>query len=144
MSHILAAEQLIIDRITAQVSGFTTISNPSKIAGLRDIGPLLPGGFVMPGSGTSAAQQKNGSGMVEEQEWDLVVIVGHQHTDAADGHTESIAGALMTGCIQALSGWHPGVGFISPFVYAGREAPTYGLGYAEFPLTFTIKALGAG
>jgi hypothetical protein len=141
---ILAAQPLIIDRITAQVVGFTTISNPSLVAGLRDIGPLLPGCFVMPGPGDIAAQQKNGAGVVEEQEWDVIIIVGHQHTEAADGTTETTAGTLMTGCIQALSGWHPGIGFISPFVYAGRAAPIYGLGYAEFPLTFTIKALGAG
>lgn len=144
MTHILSAQQLIINRIAANVTGFTTIGNPSKIAGLRDIGPLLPGCFVMPGGGDISSQQKNGTGAIEEQEWELVIIVGHQQTDAANGLTEDIAGTLMTACIKALSGYHPGAGFTGPFSYSPRHQPSYGLGYAEFPLTFSIKALAAG
>ena len=139
--NMLVAEQNIIDRINSLITGFTTVGNPSIIAGLRDIGPLLPGCFVMPGPGEISAQERNKAGAVEEQEWTLIIIVGHQYDDASDGITEAIAGGLMADCIAALSGWHPGSGFIRPFVYAGREAPTYGLGYAEFPLTFTIKKL---
>jgi hypothetical protein len=140
---ILAAQQLIIARLNSMVSGFHTIANPSAIAGLRDITPLLPGCFVMPGSGQISAQQRNASGVIEEQDWLVIVIVGHQHSAAANTLTEAVAGGLMSGVISALSGWHPGPGFISPFVYAGREAPEYGLGYAEFPLIFSIRALGA-
>lgn len=136
---LFAAEQLIIDRITAEVPGFTTISNPSLIAGLRDIGPLLPFCVVAPGAADISSQQTNGSGVIEEQDWSLTIIVEHQADDADSGLTEDLAGNLMMSCIQALSGWYPGTPFVRSFTYAGRVAPDYGLGYAEFPLNFKVK-----
>jgi hypothetical protein len=142
VSHLLFAEQLIIDRLVAQIADFKTIDNPSLIAGLTDIGPFLPACFVMPGMADIAAQQQNGTGVVEEQDWHLIVIVAHQAFKNDNKLTEDLAGALMQSCISALSGWLPeSHNFFRPFIYAGRAEPEYNLGYAEFPLTFKIKKM---
>ena len=142
MSHIFVAEQLIIDRLTAQVADFKTIDNPSLIAGLHDIGPYLPACFVMPGAGEIAAQQQNGAGVVEDQIWICVIIVAHQAFKLDNKLTEDLAGELIQSCIQSLSGWKPEANdFFRSFIYAGRSEPEYNLGYAEFPLTFKIRRM---
>ncbi len=142
MTHIFIAEQLIIERLTALIPAFKTVDNPSLIAGLTDIGPLLPACFVMPGAGENAAQQQNGAGVVEDQSWQLIVITAHQAFKLENKLTEDIAGALIQSCIQAMSGWKPeNADFVRPFIYAGRSEPEYNLGYAEFPLTFKIKRM---
>jgi len=137
---MLTLQTDIIARIQAQVPGFKTIANPSVMAGLRDIGPLLPACLVAPGQGGPIEQSQPQLPAVEKQEWEVVVIVAHQHTGEADGLTEQIAGTFMDGIVRALHGWKDGS---SPqkhgFIYAGRYRPTYGIGYAEFPMSFTSK-----
>jgi hypothetical protein len=161
MTHILAAEQLIIDRlitetkiavtttdpvthqpIVTMTATFKTIDNPSLIAGLHDIGPYLPACFVMPGAADINAQQPNGAGVVEEQDWHLIIIVAHQAFTADDKLTEARAGVLMQSCIKALHFWKPDdTNFFRTFTYTGRAEPEYNLGYAEFPLTFKIRRM---
>lgn len=142
MSHIFSGEQLIIDRLNAQAADFKTIDNPSLLAGLTDIGPLLPACIVMPGAGDPYTQQANGAGVVEEQDWLLVIIVAHQAFKQDNRLTEDLAGVLLQSCIKALSGWKPdNADFFRPFIYAGRAEPEYNLGYAEFPLNFKIKRM---
>jgi hypothetical protein len=142
MTHVLVAEQLIIDRIIDQVPDFKTVDNPSLLAGLNDIGPLLPGCFVMPGPADISSQQTNGTGVVEEQDWQLIIIVAHQAFKNENRLTEDTAGELMQACIGALSGWRPGQNeFFRPFTYAGRAEPNYNSGYAEFPLSFKIRKM---
>jgi hypothetical protein len=138
---LFAAEQLIIDRIQAQVTGFKSVGNPSLLAGLHDIGPLLPGCFIMPSGAEIHSQQQNRQDVAEMQDWLLVIIVAHQASNSQNGLTEDIAGTLMHGCIMALSGWYPGSPFIRGFEYVGREQPDYNLGYAEFSLNFRIKKI---
>lgn len=142
MTNLFVAEQLIIDRLTAQTQDFKTIDNPSLIAGLHDIGPYLPACFVLPGAGDISTQLTNGTGVVEDQDWHLIIIVAHQAFKNDNKLTEDIAGVLMQSCIKALSGWKPEHNdFFRPFIYAGRAEPEYNLGYAEFPLTFKIRRM---
>lgn len=132
----------IINMITASVQGFTTIANPSVLVGVREIGPLLPACIVIPGGGDPDEQSVPSRPLIEDQDWDVVIIVPHQHQNSADGLTEQIAGAFMLGVLNALHGKKTGN---KPqkygFIYAGRSQPSYNLGYAEFPMTFTAKAL---
>jgi len=139
---MLFLEQAIIDKITAEVAGLTTVGNPSLLAGLRDIGPLLPACIVMPGAGEPVDAGKSAvAPLSEAQDWDVVIIVAHQATKAADGQTETIAGGFMTAVLKALQGKKISSQQRLGFVYQGRSAPNYGVGYAEFPLTFSTQAV---
>ena len=133
---MLSFERLIIDRIIDQVLGFTTVGNASKLVGVRDIGLLLPGCFVLPG----ASENLESSLAIELQAWEVIIIVPHQHDDDADGLTEDIAGRFMAGVFTALQRWLPTGKRLGTFVYQGRGQPHYKLGYAEFPMTFHVKA----
>ncbi len=133
---MLSLEPLIINRILDQVPGFTTVGNASKLVGVRDIGALLPGCFVIPGGGDRSESALN----IEDQEWDIIIIVPHQHEDSANGLTEEIAGAFMQGVLRALHNWQDSSASKGVFIYKGRNQPHYNMGYAEFPMTFSTKS----
>lgn len=137
---MLTLEQAIITRINAEVPAFVTVANASVLAGLRDIGTLLPGCFVIPGGGDPVQQAVQTSAVtLEVQEWHVIIIVPHQHNDSADGITETVAGSLMLSVLKALQGQKLSVDQRLGFVYQGREQPSYNLGYAEFPMTFAAQ-----
>lgn len=135
-------QKILIDRINAEVPGFKTVANPSVLAGLREIGPLLPACIVMPSGGDPMEQSSPILPVVETQHWDIIVIIGHQYREMDSGLTEQVAGELMTGILKALHGWRGSSNYQHKgFAYDGREAPSYAVGYAEFPLHFTSKAV---
>jgi hypothetical protein len=138
---MLSLEPLIIARIDAQVPGFKTVGNATTLAGLRDIGPLLPGVFVIPGGGEPMVKTIDALPAQEIQDWDLIVIIAHQADETNAGLTEAIAGAFMTAVFKALQGWTAGPNQRKGFIYQGRQPPSYSIGYAEFPMTFTAHAV---
>ena len=138
---MLTLQAGILARIQSQVPGFKTVGNPSVMAGLRDIGPLLPACLVVPGEAKPVVKAADALPAQEEQAWDIVVIVAHQHRQEADGLTESLAGALMDDVFKAVQGWKAASSQHKGFVYQGRQAPSYSMGYAEFPMTFTATAV---
>lgn len=140
---MLHLEQTLIARIIDQVPDFAIVGNPSLLIGMQDIGPQLPACIVVPGAGNPSANSTMQLPFSEEQDWTVSVIVGHQYSDSVDGLTEQLAGQLMTDTVKALHHWKPTSGSAQhqPFRYTGRAAPSYNAGYAEFPLSFNVKAI---
>lgn len=140
MLHLQAS---IIERIRDQVAGLTTVSNASVLAGLRELGPLLPACIVHPGAGEPTANSGYRLPFLENQEWDVTVIVAHQATDSQDGLTERIIGDFLLAIVKAVHDWSPGLPRAQhqPFRYLGRDVPVYSAGYAEFTLHFAAKAV---
>ena len=140
---MLTLQTDLIARIQSQVPGFKTIGNPSVMAGLglQNIGALLPACLVVPGKAEPVVKAADALPAQEEQAWDIVVIVAHQHTQAANGLTESLAASLMDGVFKAVQGWKAAPNQRKGFVYQGRSAPRYSMGWAEFPMTFTATAV---
>ena len=140
---MLHLAQAIIDRIIERVPDFSRVGGPALLAGFpaESIGSLLPACIVVPGGGTSIPQNSISRPDIEEQEWEIVVIVGYQYTDGTDGQTETIAGQLMKSVRAALHDWtFSNEAQRRPFKYVGRPAPAYAVGYAEFSLNFTVDA----
>lgn len=138
---MFALEQLIIDRIKEQVAGLNTVGNPSVLAGVRDLGPLLPACLVIPGAGSFVNTTCVGPAPEEEQTWNIIILVPHQHKAYADGLTETFAGEFMLGIFNALHDWKSATVYQRmPFMYQGRDQPIYDTGYAEFPMLFSVKA----
>lgn len=137
MSDLFSAEQLLIDKIKANVPQFVTVANPSAIAGLTNFAGILPACIIAPGKSVIDSEEMRGNLAVEEQHWDVVVIVAHQ---TGDSGTEMLASGLMTGVIKALSNFDLGNGFVRPMRYAGRPEPAnYSKTFAEFVMTFKVK-----
>lgn len=137
--NLFDAQDWMIAQINANVIGFKTVGNPGLIAGIKEIGSMLPCCIVQPGGGEIADKDRNAVGLVEDQFWQVTVITGYEFDEVNYGMTESTAGQLMDGVINALNGKSPGAGFVKLLMYAGREDPVYSLGYAEFPMTFRVK-----
>lgn len=139
---MLSLQTAIVARIESQVPDFKTVDNPSVLVTTREMGPLLPACIIVPGAGDPGEIKNPALPVLETQEWDVIVIVAHQVVGSEDGQTEAIAGALMNGVLKALHGWKDNS---NPqkhgWIYAGRERPSYNLGYAEFPMTFHAKAV---
>ncbi len=138
---MLYLEPLLIAAIKTEFPGFKTVGNPSVLAGLRDIVPLLPACIVSPGGAEPKKPTTDPVPVLEEQDWDIVVIVPHQLDQASNGLTETIAGAFMDSIFKLLQGQK-----LSPeqrlgFMYKGRDVPAFNDGYAEFPMTFGTNTM---
>lgn len=142
---MLSLGRMLLTRIRAEVPGFKTVQfgsllMPAVLAG--DIGPLLPACAVTPGAGELEPQGAAAQIGIETQEWDIVVIIANNHDDEQFGTAELVASALMMGVYHALHGWKNhnqlrGHGM----VYKSRYDPVYNLGWAMFPMSFTVKAV---
>lgn len=93
MSELFIAQRLIIERIKAQVPDFVTVANPSAIAGLTTFSGILPACIIAPGVSELDSQETRSNLAIEDQSWDVVILVQHQ---AGDYGTEMLASGLMS------------------------------------------------
>ena len=139
---MLSLSRHILTRVRTEVPGFVTVANASVIAPLNDIGPLLPACIISPGPGDLVTQGAAQATALEDQEWDVAIIVGYSHQDEELGITENLASELMDGVYRALHGWKADNGTQrSGFLYKNRLEPVYNKGWAIFPLFFTARAV---
>lgn len=145
LSNLLAAEPLIIARLKAKTTGLATIASASVLAGAQDIAPYCPAAFVLPGRGNPGSTA-GAVRAVEEQEWQIVVVVRNVRDPNDVNTTATIAGPFLLQIVQALIGWRPSADHRA-MTYAGRGEPYYEPGYGEFPLFFTtgvpLQGIGA-
>lgn len=134
MSNLFTAQQIIIDKIKADVLDFVTVDNPTAISGLTSFTGILPACIIGAGASTIDSEEMKGNLSVEEQQWIIDIIV------PLSAQTEMQASTLSTGVIKALSNLNLGTGFARPMRYAGRPEPaSYSKAYAEFVLAFKVK-----
>lgn len=134
MSDLFTAQQVIINKIKADVTGFVTVDNPTAISGLTHFAGILPACIVGAGAASIDSEEMRGNLAVEDQQWIIDIIVPLS-TD-----TEIQASALSTAVIKSLSNLNLGVGFARPMKYAGRPEPaSYSKSFAEFVLAFKVK-----
>jgi len=139
MSALFSAQQLLIDRIKTQTTDFVTVANPSAISGLTSFAGILPACIIAPGKSVIDSHEMRGNIAVEEQFWDVVIMVSHQ---TGDSGTETLASRLMTNVIKALSNFDLGKGFVRPMTYNGRpENANYAPTFAEFVMSFKVKKI---
>lgn len=133
----------IIDRLSAEIPMLKTVGGPEVLAGMANdsIGQLLPACIVVPGAGAPVAQNQLSKADLEQQEYECVLIVGYEYNQTDHAQTEAVASVLMSATRAALHDYMADTVLQRrPFKYAGRQAPSYALGYAEFPLSFTVDA----
>ena len=133
-----AAEPLIIARLQAlNIPTVRTIGSASLLAGLKNITPLLPGIFVMPGAG-QMSRGADGRLQTETQYWQMAVCLAHVKDPADANTTASRAGAIARQALASLVGWSPSAAF-RPMELVDRPDPYYDTGYAEFPFVLQTQ-----
>jgi len=141
ITGVYDAEPLILARINAADTGdaFTTISSASVLANAGDITPLMPACLVMPGAVEGEVRENFHGPFDETQLWQVSVIVPHIKDPDGSVTTASAAGTLIKMVIEALHQYRLSADFPRLLKYAGREAPIYEQGWAEFPLFFSLS-----
>ena len=139
---------LIAARLRDAVPAFLTVDNPAIFKDLLDsrqpVTKLLPACFVLAGAGRLSNLQTDKFHtvfpFVEDQDYELVIIIPHEADDLNHMLTDWNASTLMLAVIKALHGWDPcDRRFPRKLGYIGRDAPAYEGGWAAYPLTFNAK-----
>jgi hypothetical protein len=141
VTDLYAAEPAIIARLQAEVPALRTVEPASLVSGLKptDIAKLCPAAFVVAGDAEPAEQTDEGITILETQQWHVIVCVANIGDPADTTSTCAAAGPLIGAVRAALAGWSPAEGY-TPLALTLREAPYFGLAYAEFPLIFQTHA----
>lgn len=140
-------EQPTIQRIKDLVlipQGLKRVGTVSSLAGVQDLGPYLPGVFIMPDR-SEVGELGDSATQAEKQLWQVVVCVAHSEDIDDEGidTTAQRAGAILRATAEALIGWRPAKGYFK-FAYRGRPEPYYEPGYGEFPALFETGFLITG
>lgn len=143
---VLSVGDLIVERLKTQLAALAlnTIAPAGTLAGVNDIAQFCPGVFVLP-DGATYQTSHYGQAVVIDQTWQTVVIVRNLSKGQS---AEAIAGPILGGIIDALSGWSPATTpqTADPMEILSSPPPYYEPGYAEFPLLWSSRmtTVGAG
>ena len=139
---MLGLNRQTLARLRDQIPGFVTVENASYIAPINNIGELLPACILSPGPSELMPGNADQIIGLEDQEWDVLVIVAYGHSEEEQGLTELNASRFMNAVYNALHGWKCTNGLQRQgFVYKGRYEPIYHLGWAIFPMSFSAMAV---
>ncbi|GEK71596.1 MULTISPECIES: phage tail terminator protein [Halomonas] len=142
ISDYLAAEQAIIDRLTARLPEVAIQSAPD-LAGVVEDRQVTPAVIVL-----YAGDQVPGGDAVDQgdyhrirQRWMTVVSVRSARGQRSGEGVREAAGPLLTQVIQALGGWRPAKG-LGRMVRESAPRPAFTRGgYGYFPLQWGIDLL---
>ena len=141
VENFYAAEPLLIARLRDQLPGsLKTIDSADLLAGVENIAKYLDAVFIMPSPMDAVDSSEQGGVVVDKQDFQVTVCVGHIKDVVNPAATDQAAGDIMFQAFKALAGFQPGAGF-QEVRYIGRGAPYYGRGYAEYPLYFSVTAV---
>lgn len=138
-NNFFYAQKIITDAIKTNINEFVKVTNPSGIIGQKiEIGEL-PWCIIAPSKAPLHSQEERGNKSVEEQFWDIDIVVPHQSEESM---TELYAGYLAQKINDLLSNFNLGSGYVRSMKYAGRpELPNYTTTFAEFVMTFKVKKI---
>lgn len=115
---------LLVARIQAQVPALTTVLECSSVEAALQV-PLIAPGAVVVFDGDEPAgidgQSETGDLQVVQLRWVVLVVVAAARTVPTGAAARAAATPFITGVIEALGGWRPGVG-MGPLVRAA-DAP---------------------
>lgn len=146
VDNFYAAMPLLVERLRMELpyqqpDGIRTIDATDLLAGVRDTTKYCPAVFVMPSPMDAIDSSEQGGVVVDQQDYQITVCVANVHDKAKVAAIDIAAGSIMLTVFNALAGWD-GLpdGFRAP-QYRGRGAPYYAVGYAEYPMFFSITAV---
>lgn len=138
-NNVFYPQKVLSDTIKANVSEFVNVTNPSGIVSVKVGVGMLPWCVIAPGKAPLDSQIERVKGSVEEQFWDVDIIVPHQSEESM---TELYAGYLAEKINSSLSNLDMGAGFVRSMKYAGRpEGARYTETFGEFLFTFKVKKI---
>lgn len=136
ISNIFEASPLIVQRLKDTTTGLKTIGTASMLNSVRDIVAQCDGAYVLPGRGDVTS--KASASIADEQQWVVGISVARAADPADIATLEDKLGEYGIQVVRALHNHRLSDAFM-PMQFDGHGEITYGDGYAEFPLLFTVK-----
>lgn len=120
-----SAQQLLIDRIKAQVTDFVTVTNASLSPDDKTLAKKLPACTVsiMDNKNNELPNSLSGDFEIIETPLAITVIISHEADIASHEQTEYIGGALMLKTLQAVLNYQP-TGFNDSFSLISGFSPS--------------------
>ncbi|MCU7839779.1 MAG: hypothetical protein KZQ94_10435 [Candidatus Thiodiazotropha sp. (ex Troendleina suluensis)] len=139
-TNLFAIEQLLIERISANIPELKTVASASVLSQQDDIIAQCDAVYTIPGTGDAEGTSHSVSVV---QQWIILVTV-RKVFDTADTDTTATKGGDLAGqIIKLLHNWEPSTDFFKMH-FAGHGSAYFGAGYGEFPLYFNVKTVFRG
>lgn len=138
IEHYLAAEQLIVERIRAQMPDLKNVFGMADLASIQDnasqfapcVCVVYDGDEVPQGDSARAGA---GAAQVVQQRWVAWLIVRNVRSAARGEAARSEAGPMLSALLSALAGWSPGPDY-RPLRRGSSPRPLYLTGTLHFPV----------
>ncbi len=141
MTDYLAAAPLIIIRLKAKVPGFIEVDSRLDQTELEALTLRAPAAYVLYDGDQPGDSGEFGDQVILQRYLVLIVVRNIRQAVTGEG-IRSEAGPLLAATLAALSGWQPGPGFGRLQRIPGPR-PDYSIGYAFYPLLYTIPVVAA-
>jgi hypothetical protein len=134
MENYLSAEQLIIDRLEAQIDGVHVLS-AADLSGVDETRQVTPAVHVIYNGDDLGDRAGDGADQIVRQRW-LTVVATRNVRNISDGKAaREDAGKIVLEVLDALAGWQPD-GEHGNLVRIAGPSPAYRTGYLYIPLAW--------
>lgn len=141
MDNYLSAEQPIIDRVAAMVTGLKGVYSAADLDGVVEkeqftpaVHVLFKGDRIVDGQGRSS----NGEKQLVDQLWYAVVAVRNVRANDIGKDARADAGAIVIQVLHALQGFKPTVEH-DPMKRIQGVDPGYSKGFLYIPILFSTR-----
>jgi hypothetical protein len=105
MDNFFAAQQAIVDRITARVPSFRIVSPRADLEQIEEAEQTTPAAYVVYAGYAVIEATSDGSMVTIEQRWTVVTACRNAATQRTGQAVREEAGPFMMDVLNALSGW---------------------------------------
>lgn len=140
-SSLLLADQLIIDRLRAELPADIAVDSMINVAEIDYSEWDAPAVFVIYGGHTIISN--NGPVVLLEQQWHVVPVVDNIASMKEGTEAKDEGGELAASCIAALHDWQPD-SRLDPLQLSDGQPVDFFPGRAFFPLAFKTRVTMQG
>jgi hypothetical protein len=134
MDNYLSAEQLIIDRLEAQIDGVHVLS-AADLSGVDERSQVTPAVHVVYDGDDLGDRAGDGAAQIVRQRWLTVVATRNVRAIGSGKAAREDAGTVILQALAALAGWQPSEEH-GQMVRIPGPRPAYRDGYLYVPITW--------
>lgn len=138
----LAAEQLLIAKIKADIPEFRAVYGAGELAKIGEVSLATPSAHVVyEGEHFIGSDAGNGLKQMISQTWFVVVSINSARDQISGSGARGSAGVLIQKVIDTLAGYKLGEG-MKPLKRVSPPKPVYNGSFAYFPVAFQLHFVG--
>jgi len=138
MSHFLALEGLIADRLRERLDGSVHVLTAPALDAIASGTQPTPAVYVLYAGGSVSESRQDGLAARIAQQWMVLVAVRNVAQIASGAPARADAGTIADAVLAALMGWQP-PGTSQPLRLSALPDPGFIAGLQWVPLTFSTE-----